>query len=299
MLHSPALAIELPEPDALARALAARLPAFGQVDWVAETGSTNADLLARARSAPAGKPWLLGAHLQTAGRGRAGRSWQNRPGAALMMSCAFDVRLPAAALPALSPLAGLAACEALRGLVARDTAPGSANRAVPRDPASPLAGGLAVKWPNDLQWRGGKLAGLLVESLRAPGDSDAGYTVVIGIGLNLRDADALSQALERPIADWAGIAASPGIGAADLACALAGGLLDALLKAQREGLDDFVERFRRVDALAGKAVDVIDRGRVARHGIARGIDPHGRLLIETPKGITPIVVGEISVRQHP
>ena len=52
---------DLPAPDDLARLLGSRLPAFQDVAWTASTGSTNADLLARARTGSgAGKPWLLG-----------------------------------------------------------------------------------------------------------------------------------------------------------------------------------------------------------------------------------------------
>jgi BirA family biotin operon repressor/biotin-[acetyl-CoA-carboxylase] ligase len=56
-----------------------RAGALGQVsvEVVAETGSTNADLLARAPGLAS--PVLLVAEHQTAGRGRAGRSWLSAP----------------------------------------------------------------------------------------------------------------------------------------------------------------------------------------------------------------------------
>ena len=61
--------IDLPAPEDLARMLGLRLPAFQDIAWTASTGSTNADLLARARGGAAvGKPWLLGTHLQETGR---------------------------------------------------------------------------------------------------------------------------------------------------------------------------------------------------------------------------------------
>ncbi|MCD0506236.1 biotin--[acetyl-CoA-carboxylase] ligase, partial [Bordetella petrii] len=60
---------DLPAPEALARELSARLEDFQDVAWTAATGSTNADLLARARSGSGS--WLLGTHLQQTGRGRA------------------------------------------------------------------------------------------------------------------------------------------------------------------------------------------------------------------------------------
>lgn len=271
--------MDLPAPPTLTRLLADRLPAFRQVDWKAQTGSTNADLLAQARTCPDGKPWLLGAHLQTSGRGRMGRSWKNQSGATLMLSCAFDAHLPAAGLPALSPLAGLAACEALRTLIGHDR-----------------AGRLTVKWPNDLQWDQAKLAGLLVESLRNPGGADAGHTVVIGIGLNLRDADTLSETLGRPIADWTRTGAPSTIGAAGIICALANGLHQAVLDVQRDGFGAFLQRYAQVDALAGQAVNVIDQGRILQQGTAQGLDAQGRLLLRTTGGVQPITVGEVSIR---
>ena len=57
---------------------------FSRIQWVPETGSTNADLLAAART---GAPeQVLGADHQTAGRGRLGRSWVAPPGASILCS---------------------------------------------------------------------------------------------------------------------------------------------------------------------------------------------------------------------
>ena len=58
-----------------------------KVEVIAETGSTNADLLARAPALEA--PVLLLARHQTAGRGRAGRSWLSAPGHSLTFSLAW------------------------------------------------------------------------------------------------------------------------------------------------------------------------------------------------------------------
>jgi BirA family biotin operon repressor/biotin-[acetyl-CoA-carboxylase] ligase len=288
---------------------------FGRVDWVEQTGSTNADLLARARyradsgnggkpvtaaqdrnsdgsgyraiatsteaalaHRPGGdpKPWLLGAHLQQTGRGRAGRAWQNRPGAALMFSCAFDTTLPPSSLPVLSPLAGLAACEALRAIAGQ--------------------GGerLRVKWPNDVQWGDAKLAGVLVETTRNLGARPASHTVVIGMGLNLRDADVLSRELDRDIADWT--TTGCGMALSDVVREVALAWRDALMDVERGGFAAFVERFRRLDALAGRDIRVLDRGAVVHRGVGCGADAQGRLLVRTEAGEVPVSVGEISVR---
>src|SRR3546814_8427340 len=101
----------LPAPCQMVDELRSTLPHFKQIQWLEKTDSTNADLLtmARADHGPQARPWLVGAHLQEHGRGRAGRRWQNRPGANLMFSCAFDVFITPQQLATLSPLAGLAA----------------------------------------------------------------------------------------------------------------------------------------------------------------------------------------------
>lgn len=255
---------------------------FGRVDWTARTGSTNADLLARAREREAvhaaPKPWLLGAHLQETGRGRAGRAWQNRPGAALMFSCAFDTALAPASLPVLSPLAGLATCEALRLLA------GSAGER------------LCVKWPNDVQWGDGKLAGVLVETARNPGgpSSAPGHTVVIGMGMNLLDGVALSLALEREVADWT--ASECGAALSDVVAEVALAWRAALAQVESEGFAAFVGRFRRLDALEGREIQVLDRGNVLHKGLGCGVDAQGRLRVRTWEGELPVSVGEISVR---
>ncbi|ALM85271.1 biotin--[acetyl-CoA-carboxylase] ligase [Bordetella sp. N] len=270
----------LPSPATLAEQIHERLPQFGGVDWVRETGSTNADLLEQARLQVGGRglrPWLRGAHLQNTGRGRAGRNWQNQPGQALMFSCAFDTTLAAAELPALSPLAGLAAVEALRSL------------------AGPGADGLRVKWPNDVMFGKGKLSGVLVETTRNPVDRSAGHVVVIGMGTNLVDADLLSRELDRPIADWTGVGA-PALEIADIVAAVARAWQDAIVQLQAFGFQVFIDRFARVDALAGRTVRVLDRGEVLQTGTAAGTDRHGRLLVKTGTRVTPVSVGEISVR---
>jgi len=283
----------LPEPVLLAEELAAALPRFKQIQWVDRTDSTNADLLhmARTDSGPVARPWLLGAHLQERGRGRAGRRWQNRPGANLMFSCAFDVFLPPRQLAALSPLAGLAACEALRSLLA----PG--NR-----------GDIVMKWPNDVQWRNAKLAGILVEATRAGIARSAAdhYVIIIGMGLNLDDARSLSQSLNRQVSDWAEVASHDAqaatAGAATLVSRVAQAWYDSLNEVTAFGFDSVPARYAQADALLGQHVHVLDDGRILHAGIACGINHDGQLLLRTPDGEIAVSIGEVSVRpvrEHP
>nr|MDT0664889.1 biotin--[acetyl-CoA-carboxylase] ligase [Micromonospora sp. DSM 115978] len=131
-----------------------------QVQVVAETGSTNSDLAAAARSgAPAGS--VLVAEQQTAGRGRLDRRWVAPPGTGLTFSVLLRPDVPAGSLSWLPMVVGAALVEPLRtqfGLAA------------------------VLKWPNDVLVEERKLAGVLVEVVPAPGQRSA---VVVGIGLNV------------------------------------------------------------------------------------------------------------------
>jgi BirA family biotin operon repressor/biotin-[acetyl-CoA-carboxylase] ligase len=128
---------------------------------VAQTGSTNADLLAIARDGDGGGEeglWLR-AERQTQGRGRQGRPWQS-PVGNLYASTLVRIVPGDPAPPTLALVAAVAVEETVR-----DALP--AQR----------AGRLALKWPNDLLLGPAKLSGILLER--------AGDWVVIGVGVNV------------------------------------------------------------------------------------------------------------------
>jgi len=143
---------------------------------IAETGSTNADLLALA-AAGAPEGFWLQAERQTSGRGRQGRAWQSPPG---NFHGSTIVRLRAGD-PAAATLA-LVAAVALEEAVAAHA------------PEAPLA----IKWPNDLLLGGAKLAGILLER--------ADDAVVIGIGVNLAHHP---HDLDRPVTSLAAHGPAP------------------------------------------------------------------------------------------
>lgn len=279
--------LPLPMPERMQSFLRQGLPEFQSIEWVGRTTSTNADLLDRAR-AEAGvlaRPWLLGAHLQERGRGRSGRSWQNRSGANLMFSCAFDVFLPPANLATLSPFAGVVATEALRGTLTARSRPQ-----------------LTMKWPNDIQWSFAKLAGILVEATRAGTARLASdhHVVILGIGINLDDARSLSTSLNRRIADWSEIARADSAGARarpeQLVMRIARAWYENLTALSAQGFEGLTQRYAEVDGLVGQKIDIIDNDRIVRSGNAAGVNEHGQLLVRDAAGEHAISVGEVSVR---
>jgi BirA family biotin operon repressor/biotin-[acetyl-CoA-carboxylase] ligase len=130
-------------------------PPGWHVEHVAETGSTNADLLSSAAERPDRS--VLVADHQTAGRGRLDRRWDAPPAANLLVALLFRARGNGGG--ELVRRVSLAALDACR-LVAPD------------------AGRLALKWPNDLLLAGVKCAGVLAQA-------DGAGDVVVGLGLNV------------------------------------------------------------------------------------------------------------------
>ncbi len=105
---------------------------------------------------------LVLAEEQTAGRGRAGRSWWAPPGSAILSSLLLrPTFLPSRHMAYLGMIAGLAVCDTLEELAG----------------LSPV-----LKWPNDILLGDKKVGGILVEALW---NGDAVSAVILGLGLNV------------------------------------------------------------------------------------------------------------------
>jgi len=242
------------------------------VEVVAETGSTNADLLARAPQLDA--PLLLVAEHQTAGRGRAGRSWLSAPGHALTFSLAWKFNGGPQQLTGLPLAVGVALAETLGRL------------------GQPVQ----LKWPNDLLKDGDKLAGILVETRAAGGVLADSVWAIVGIGLNLVMPDELEQQIGRPVA------AVPWLARMDrdeLMAAILDGLAQALAQFAHSGFATFGARWNLLHAWQGQPVAILDRGETLHEGLAAGVDDAGRLLLDTAQGRVGIVAGDVSLRLKP
>jgi BirA family biotin operon repressor/biotin-[acetyl-CoA-carboxylase] ligase len=242
------------------------------VETVAETGSTNADLLARIDTLAG--PVLRVAENQTAGRGRAGRSWLSEPGAALMFSLAWRFKGPLHRMSGLPMAVGVALAETIASL------------GVP----------VQIKWPNDLLRDGKKLAGILVETQTARGDIDAGngaIWAVIGVGINLVMPDELEAKIGREVA------AAPWLAKMDrnqLAAALLSRLAAVLAEFDDTGFAPFAERWNALHAWRGQDVVILDQGKVLQQGRAAGVDAIGRLMLDTDGGRVEVLSGDVSLR---
>lgn len=217
-----------------------------RVEVVAETGSTNSDLLARAATAETGVVRV--AELQTGGRGRLERTWTSPPGAGLTFSLLVRPHTEVRTWGWLPLLTGLALARTV-GAPAR------------------------LKWPNDLLLGpgAGKAAGILVQT--------SGPAVVIGVGLNVS-----TTAPELPVPTATSLALQ-GTAVADRAQLLRAFLAEfgALYArwlaesgdADRSGL---AAAYRQACATLGTNVSVQLTGSTLL-GVAEDIDSTGRLLV--------------------
>lgn len=237
------------------------------LEIVAETGSTNVDLLARTPHLQ--QPTLLWAQLQTAGKGRAGRAWHTPAGAALTFSLAWKFNLPLQGLLGLPLAVGVVIAEALRtfGVDAR------------------------LKWPNDVLKDDGKLAGILIETVTDKTGRQATWAV-IGVGINIAQASGLSMQTGRAVVAATELAAEPERAMA----ALLDGFVRALPRFEQQGFAGFVDAWNALDAYAGEPVNILDQGQVLHTGYAAGVDAGGRLLLDTAQGRITVLAGDVSLR---
>jgi BirA family biotin operon repressor/biotin-[acetyl-CoA-carboxylase] ligase len=247
-----------------------------EVRVVAETGSTNADLLAGIGALRG--PTLLIAEKQTAGRGRAGRAWHSAPGASLTFSLAWKFNLPLRALVGLPLAVGVGIAETLRAFEVD----------------------ARLKWPNDILFDGRKLGGILIESAAAAGMPHEAVWAIAGVGLNRALPDSIAARIDRPVTSLAAIG-SPGAASAHadpnrLMAALLTSLAEVMTQFEAHGLPAFVPRWNALHAYAGRSVVIVDNGEAVHEGSAVGIDETGRLLIDTAAGRVEVMAGDVSLR---
>lgn len=238
------------------------------IEVVAETGSTNADLLARVDRLPG--PTLLAAETQTAGRGRAGRVWHSAVGASLTFSLAWNFRQPVQALVGLPLAVGVVIAEVLGrfGIDAK------------------------LKWPNDVLKDGRKLCGILIETAAGKGGAADQVWAVIGVGLNMSIPESLAATIAAPAAD----VALPQLEREVVLASLLDGLVPALARFEAGGFEPFMARWNALHAYAGQAVAILEQERILHQGIAVGVDQSGRLILDTGVGRIAVMAGDVSLR---
>jgi BirA family biotin operon repressor/biotin-[acetyl-CoA-carboxylase] ligase len=235
-----------------------------RVERLGSTGSTNDEARRRALDGDPGRLWVI-AREQTRGRGRRGRVWTSPPGNLYASALLIDPS-PVAIAAQIGFVAGVALRNALDDLGASTE--------------------VRLKWPNDLIWRGAKLAGLLVEGLAL---ADGRLACIVGIGVNCAyapndldyRADDLASALGRPITPES------------LFDRLAPCFEDALaLWSRGAGFATIRAQWLAKAAGIGGSIRIVGAQGV-REGIFQTLDEQGRLVLEGANGPEIVEAGDL------
>lgn len=233
-------------------------------------GSTNIQAKLEAENG-AGEGTLVVADMQTAGRGRRGRSWNSPAGTniyfTLILKPAFSVE-PASMVTLVM---GMAVSEGIRDICGLDA---------------------GIKWPNDIVVNGKKVCGILAEMSV---EREYIHHIVMGVGINVEEQEFPPEIAGTATTLWAECGKSVS----------RAGLIVRIMKAFEARYAAFLKEGNLAGLMEDYNAALVNRGREVRvldpkgefRGIARGIDETGELLVEREDGtITKVSAGEVSVR---
>ncbi len=244
------------------------------VQVLAEVDSTNRYLMQESVRGVA-HATCVAAQLQTAGRGRRGRSWLSRLGDSVTFSLLWRFQCGAAGLSGLSLVVGLALVRALHAM------------GLPQ---------VRLKWPNDLivmhaqRWH--KLGGILIE---LQGDMEGPSAAVIGVGLNLAVPSEMRQQIEQPALGLNQLSVTPLDPNLCLGRCLAA-LANQLTQFATHGFAHFQADWCALHAFHQQVINLhLANGQVLVAQVL-GVAEEGSLLVETATGVQRFNAGEISLR---
>lgn len=239
------------------------------------TGSTNNDAK---RLGEEGDPHgtTVVADIQTAGKGRRGRSWQSLSGTSLSFSILLRPDFAPDKASMITLVMALSVAEAVE------------------ETAQTAAG---IKWPNDIVMNKKKICGMLTEMTMTPEMDEIQY-VVVGAGINVNNASPEEfQEEVRPNATSLRIETGQQSSRAKL--------LNSVLMRFEENYGIFLqtldlsglkENYQKHLINMGAQVRVLDPAGEYT-GAAEGIDNRGELIVVKENGErVPVYAGEVSVR---
>ena len=236
------------------------------------TTSTNAELmeeLGQEEGLLSGD--TLVAEIQTQGRSLRGTKWLTSIGTNIMLSLAFRFQ-NLQQLLGFSLAIGVATVTALEQLGVKE---------------------LKLKWPNDVEGRGKKLAGILIETVPVPGSSE--IFAIVGVGLNVHHSHTIDRLIDRPYTclDDMGYNLTRN----EVCINLVNEIRYTASHFKRSGLSPFIDTWIRHDALLGRIVEVEISSHRRVMGRVSGVNNLGELILESNSGRTALRSGHIvSVR---
>ena len=210
------------------------------------------------------------AEMQSAGRGRRGRTWLSPPAGTFYGSVGWIFSEGFQVVEGLSLAIGVAVVDALRSCGVQ---------------------GLQLKWPNDIVWQGKKLGGILIEMNAEVGGA---CQIVVGVGINLALPQTVKQQIDQQVVDLREIC--PNLNRQQVTAVLISQIVQLLSDYAVKGFRYYRQTWQTYDALFGLPVYAIGLAQTIE-GTAAGIDEQGAFLIQTATGLQAISGGEISIRK--
>jgi BirA family biotin operon repressor/biotin-[acetyl-CoA-carboxylase] ligase len=246
-----------------------RLGVFSRhVIWYPEVSSTS-DVAASLAERGAAEGLVVAANMQSAGRGRLGRTWASPPGAGLYVSVVL--RPARHVVPLVTIAAGVAVAQGIEA-------------------ATGL--GAQLKWPNDVCVGRQKLAGVLAEaSTNAPDGAGVSY-VVLGFGINVLPAAYPSDVAVRAtsLEGELGRRVDRGLVFVECLSALAQRYGDLLH--DRNG--DVIAAWRARAATTLRRRVRFETAGAQIEGVAEDVDETGALLVRTSSATIRVTSGEVN-----
>ncbi|MBM4776347.1 MAG: biotin--[acetyl-CoA-carboxylase] ligase [Archangiaceae bacterium] len=204
---------------------------------------------------------------QTAGKGRRGRAWVSPAGKNLAMSVILRPEIPPTRAPELTLVAAVALAETLKEAGAN----------------------AQIKWPNDVQLDGLKVAGILTE---LSADTERVHFIVLGIGVNLNTEVSDFPPEVRELATSVAIARQQQVPRALFTAALLTKLEQWLDTWQEEGFAPVRKAWKSLSSILGKDVLVRSDAKELR-GVAEDIDESGALLLRVDGRLERVLAGDV------
>lgn len=211
------------------------------------------------------------AEMQTAGRGRRGKTWVSPFAANIYMSLVWDFPQGAQALEGLSLAIGVAV---RRALIKLDIS------------------GIQLKWPNDIFFKGRKLGGILLEMI---GDINGACSVIVGVGLNVSMADSYVLEIDQ---EWTDLSRSSKVKISrnQLSAILIIEIFNVLVNFQEIGFKVYRDEWQNSDLLCNQA-GTIKSVNESISGTVLGVDNSGALRMLLSNGEERrFIGGELSLR---
>ncbi|HTO96300.1 MAG TPA: biotin--[acetyl-CoA-carboxylase] ligase [Myxococcales bacterium] len=259
-------------PDKLGEAQIAPLLGTGElgrrIHHFDEVESTN-DEAHRLAEAGALHGEVVVADFQTQGRGRKGRAWMAPRGKALTFSVVLRPAIPATRAPEITLAAAVAVAESARELGAHSA---------------------RIKWPNDVECKGRKLAGLLTE-LRAEPDRVRHAVLGVGFNVGLQMQDFPEEL--RPVATSLLLETGERVARPVVCASLLEHLEEWLSLHETEGFAPVADRWRELSSTLGRRVRISGSGETVE-GDAFDLAADGALLVREADGsLVRVVAGDV------